>query len=123
MYEQQPFEKIPEFLASADLVVIPQKRNYSSRGQIPAKLFDAMAMARPIVASQTNDIPEILKDCGWTYEPDNIEELAQKIGLVLENTELASEMGIKARQECVNKYSNKVMKIRMEEVLRKVSNI
>jgi len=120
MYEQQPFNKIPEFLVLADMVVIPQRKTYSSLGQIPAKLFDAMAMALPIVASRTNDIPEILKDCGWTYEPGNIKELTDKIRFVLANPELSRQKGKNARQTCVNKYSNKIMKSKIDELLNKV---
>src|SRR5207247_8158005 len=41
-FGRQPFDKMPEFLAMADLVVIPQPRKHRTIGQVPAKVFEAM---------------------------------------------------------------------------------
>jgi len=112
----QPFEKVPEFLAMADVVVIPQRKNFSTMGQMPAKVFDAMAMAKPIIASNISDLPEILDGCGWIGEPENPVQLAEKIQYVLDNPEEAEAMGSKARQKCIEKYSWDAM----EEILLKV---
>ena len=112
----QPFETVPEFLAMADVIVIPQRRNFATMGQMPAKVFDAMAMAKPIIASNISDLPEILDGCGWIVEPENPEQLAEKIQYVLDNPEEAKAMGNKARQRCIEKYSWDVM----EEILLKV---
>lgn len=101
----QPFQKVPEFLAMSDVVVIPQKRNFVSMGQIPAKIFDAMAMAKPIIATNISDLPEILNGCGWIVEPENQEQLAETIQYVLNNPEEAKEKGWQARQRCIEKYS------------------
>lgn len=112
----QPFETVPEFLTMADIVVIPQRKNFSTMGQMPAKVFDAMAMAKPIIASKISDLPEILDGCGWIVEPENPEQLAEKIQYVLDNSEEAKAMGNKARQKCIEKYSWDAM----EEILLKV---
>jgi len=101
----QPFEKVPEFLAMADVVVIPQKRTFATLGQVPAKVFDAMAMAKPIIATNVSDLAEILNGCGWIVEPENPEQLAKTIQYVLDHPDKAAEMGQKARQKCIEKYS------------------
>ena len=54
------FDKLPEYLSAADIIVIPQRRTSDSVGQMPAKLYDAMAMAKPIIATRISDIPEAL---------------------------------------------------------------
>jgi len=102
---QQPFEKIPEFLSAADLVVLPQKETYSARGQVPVKVFDAMMMEKPIIATNISDLPQILKDCGIIIEPANIELLAEKIKFVFDNPEIARDLGIRARKKCIKEYS------------------
>ena len=38
-------------------------------GQVPAKIFDAMALARPIVSTAVSMIPEILDGCGVLVVP------------------------------------------------------
>ena len=65
-----PFNKLPEFLSVADIIVIPQRRTSDSVGQIPARLFDAMCMAKPILATRVSDIPEVLGECGYLVEPN-----------------------------------------------------
>lgn len=101
----QPFEKVPEILIMADIIVVPQKRNFATIGQIPAKIFDAMAMAKPIIATNVSDIPDILNKCGWIVEPENPKQLAQAIQYVLDNPDEAEKMGWKARKKCIGKYS------------------
>ena len=112
----QHFEKVPEFLAMADVVAIPQRKNFATMGQMPAKVFDAMAMAKPIIVSNISDLPETLDGCGWIVKPENKEQLAETIQYMLDNPEEAEEMGNKARQRCIEKYSWDVM----EEILLKV---
>jgi len=102
---QQSFEKIPEFLSAADLVVIPQKKTYSTIGQIPAKVFDAMMMGKPIITTNVSDLAQILKDCGIVIEPGNIKLLAEKIKFVFYNPEVAKDLGEKARKKCIKEYS------------------
>jgi glycosyltransferase involved in cell wall biosynthesis len=109
----QPFSAIPQFLAMSDIVVIPQRKSYATVGQIPAKVFDAMAMAKPIIATKVSDLPEILNGCGWLVEPNRPDKLAGTIRYVLDHPEEAKEKGWKARERCEDKYSYNAM----EEVL------
>jgi glycosyltransferase involved in cell wall biosynthesis len=105
VFGPQPFGKIPEFLAMSDVIVIPQRRNLATVGQLPAKVFDAMAMAKPIVATAISDLPEILDGCGWTVEPGSPKQLAETIQYVIDHSGQAEQMGRKARQKCIQKYS------------------
>jgi glycosyltransferase involved in cell wall biosynthesis len=115
----QPFEKVPEFLGMADIVVIPQKRNFATVGQVPAKVFDAMAMAKPIIATNVSDLHEILDGCGWIVEPESPEQLVETIQYVLDNPEEAEEIGWKARRKCIDKHSWDAMEKVLVEVFRK----
>ncbi|HOA80697.1 MAG TPA: glycosyltransferase family 4 protein [Defluviitaleaceae bacterium] len=112
----QPFEKVPEILTLADVIVIPQRKSFAAVGQMPAKVFDAMALAKPIIATNVSDLPEVLENCGIIVEPENPEELAKKIQYLLINPEKAKEMGNKAREKCKAKYSFDAM----EKVLVKI---
>lgn len=115
----QPFDRVPEFLAMADVVAIPQRKNFATIGQMPAKVFDAMAMAKPIIATNVSDLPEVLDGCGWIVEPENPEQLAATIHTVLNNPEEAEEMGLKARQKCIEKYSWDAMETVLVKVFEK----
>ena len=115
----QPFGKVPEFLAMSDVIVIPQKRNLATIGQVPAKVFDAMAMAKPIIATAVSDLPEILDGCGWTVEPENSEQLAEAIQHVIQCPEEVEQIGQKARQKCIEKYSWDAMENVLVSIFRK----
>jgi len=115
----QPFESVPNFLAMADVVVIPQRKSASTVGQTPAKVFDAMAMEKPIVATSVSDLPEILNGCGWIVEPENPIQLAESIQYALNNKKDAEEMGWKARQKCVEKYSWDAMECSLSTLFKK----
>jgi glycosyltransferase involved in cell wall biosynthesis len=101
----QSFEKVPEFLTLADVVVVPQRKSTATAMQVPAKIFDAMAMAKPIVSTDVGDIPNILDDCGWIVEPENHQQLAAAILDILNDPDGAIEKGWKARNKCVEMFS------------------
>ncbi len=101
----QPFETMPRCLALCDMAVIPQRKTLATKGQIPAKLFDAMAMAKPIVATDVNDIGQILSGCGRVVPPGNIDQLTSAIDFIISNPDNARQFGQAARQRCVERYS------------------
>ncbi len=96
---------VPKVLAMADLVVIPQRNTPSTVGQIPAKLIDAMAMAKPIIATNVSDMPKILDGCGIIVEPNDVEALAERIAFLLDNPVAAAELGKKAREKFLGNYT------------------
>jgi len=106
---EQPFHRIPELLAMSDVVVIPQRQRAASYAQVPAKLFDAMAMGKPIISTNVSDIPEILTGCGWIVDSENPIQIAKAIQYIYEHPEEAEVKGNIARQKCKNEYSWKVM--------------
>lgn len=111
-----PFGKVPELLSAADLVVLPQRKTPSTAGQVPAKVFDAMAMGKPIVATRVSDLPEILDGCGLIVEPDDVNALSEAILCMLENEHEAQKFGSSARRKCVREYSWDAM----EETLTRI---
>ncbi len=114
-----PFTQIPEWLSMSDLVVLPQRNSPGAIGQVPAKIFDAMAMAKPIISTSVNDIPEILEGCGVIVEPGNVWQLAEEINYLLGHEEEARTLGIKARERCIEKYSYDVMEKTLSNIFDK----
>jgi len=100
-----PFDDVPRFLAAADVVAVPQRATSDTVGQVPAKLVDAMAMARPIVATEVSMIPEMLEGCGVVVPPEDPSALAKAIGGLLADPSRAAELGRQARQRCIAQYS------------------
>ncbi|MBT5872757.1 MAG: glycosyltransferase [Candidatus Latescibacteria bacterium] len=102
-------DETPELISISDIAVVPQSDHAWAQGQTPAKVFDAMAMAKPVIATAVSDLPEILHGCGWVIPPDYPGRLSDTIEYVLSHPEEATEAGQKARQRCLEKYSWKVV--------------
>jgi glycosyltransferase involved in cell wall biosynthesis len=100
-----PFDDVPQYLAAADVVAVPQRATSDTVGQVPAKLFDAMAMARPIVSTSVSMIPEILDGCGLLVPPGEPRALRGVVETLLADPARARELGRRARARCIERYS------------------
>jgi glycosyltransferase involved in cell wall biosynthesis len=100
-----PFEQVPSLLSAADVVAVPQRETPATVGQVPAKIFDAMALGRPVVSTRVSMIPEILDGCGLLVEPGNVSGLAEAIRDLLDDPARAEVLGARARERCVERYS------------------
>lgn len=103
---QFPFTELPSYLALTDIIAIPSLDVPAARGQIPAKLFDAMAMARPVVASAINDIPEIASDAGLVVKPGDVGELASAIRRLAADADLRQRLGQNARAKFLARFTH-----------------
>src|ERR1700730_15700150 len=100
------FEEIPSFLSAAHVGVVPHRDTPDPRRQVRAKLFDAMALGRPIVSTRVSMIPEILEGCGLLVEPGDVAGLAAAITRLLDRPEEARALGGEARRRAVGRYSS-----------------
>ncbi|MDE5090768.1 MAG: glycosyltransferase family 4 protein [Trichodesmium sp. St18_bin3_1_1] len=96
---------MPEIVAAAHIIVVPQRDTPEAKAQFPLKLTDGMAMSKPIIATKVGDIPEILGDTGYLVEPSSPEQIAAQIELIFNDLKAANYKGIKARERCIKYYS------------------
>lgn len=88
--------KVDDWYAAADVVVLPSL----SEG-LPFVVLEAMAMARPVVASNVNGVPEIIQDGrnGLLVPPRNPQALATAIQSLLRDPVRAARIGKAGRQD------------------------
>jgi len=115
-----PIAQMPEVVAAAHAVVVPQRENITASAQFPIKLTDGMAMAKPIISTRVGDIPSVLGDAGCLVDPKQPEQIAAKIQWIFANWEQAETMGARARQRCIERYSTEAMAEILAEVIQKV---
>ncbi len=99
------YASLPALLAAADVVAIPQLDSEAASHQMPMKVYDAMAMGKPIVASAVSDLPETLEGCARLVPPGDVPSLAQAIRDLLENPTQAARLGERARARCLERYT------------------
>ena len=97
-----PDEEVDSIFAACDVVALPYRKAYYS-GVI--KL--AYSHKKAVVASKSGGLIELLEDgkTGYFVEPENADDLAEKLLLLLENDELRRKMGETARQWVVREFS------------------
>jgi glycosyltransferase involved in cell wall biosynthesis len=76
-------------------------------------------MAKPIIATNVSDIPEILDGCGWIVEPENQKQLAKTIKYVFDHPVEAKERGKKAREKCKKGYSWEAIEKKLTTIFKK----
>ena len=115
-----PAEKMPEIVAAAHVIVVPQRDHPATRAQFPLKLTDGMSMAKPVLASRVGDIPEILGDTGYLVEPNSPEQIADTLQLIFQDLHVANDRGLQARKRCVELYSIEAMANVLSNVIYQV---
>jgi len=91
-----------EYIAVMDVVTAPfQSRRFSS-----VKLLEAMAQAKPVVATELGEQRELIRDGreGYLVQPGDIDRLADRILHCLEHPEKRRQLGRQAR-ETARKHS------------------
>ncbi len=102
---------VPEFLAATDVYVIPTKDTPYARAETPLKIFEAMAMGKAIIASDMGDMQIFLDDgnCGVLVRPGETDSLQRALVNLVANENLRHELGEKARQHYLKKFSFSVL--------------
>ena len=113
VFGEIPFDDVPRWLIGADVVAAPQRATADTVGQVPAKIFDAMALARPVVSTSVSMIPEILDGCGVVVPPDDVPALAAALERLLATPAEARAMGLRARARCEEQYSFRAARARL----------
>lgn len=88
----------------------------------PNKLFDSLSAGKPIIvnsAGWTKDMVE-KNDCGFYVDPDNPQELAEKLIEVKDNRQLLERWGKNARKLSVEVYDKEKLSAQVADVLEDV---
>ncbi len=104
-----PQEEAPEYLAGCDILVSPHVPNPDGSRFFgsPTKLFEYMGMGKGIVASDLEQIGEVLehKKTAWLVKPGDVQELVEGIIKLAEDENLRNELGRNAREEALKNYT------------------
>jgi colanic acid/amylovoran biosynthesis glycosyltransferase len=91
----QTAERVQEYLAGADLFVLPSVVTRSGNAEgIPVALMEAMAAGVPVISTSTTGIPELVVDgeTGLLVPPRDVVSLADAIERLLNDDELADRL-------------------------------
>ncbi|MBI5682753.1 MAG: glycosyltransferase family 4 protein [Deltaproteobacteria bacterium] len=111
-------EDVPEIIASLDVLVHP---SYANEG-VPQTILQAMAMQRPVIASDSGAIKEVVidKKTGFLIEIKSPEQIAEKVIEFYRKPELIGEFGKEGRRFVEENCSFEKMLNKIEAVYKRL---
>jgi glycosyltransferase involved in cell wall biosynthesis len=102
-------DQVPGYLDACDILVSPHVRGPDGSDFFgsPTKLFEYMAMARPVIASRLGQPADIIKDgqTGLLVEPGSAQDLALAIEKLARDEALRARLGRGAREAVAAQYT------------------
>jgi glycosyltransferase involved in cell wall biosynthesis len=97
-----PYKELTAYFCAADVVVLPYLKTYQS-----AVVFTAYTFGRPVIATATGGLPEMVEEgkSGYVVLPADEKMLAEAICEILSNETKMVEMGCYARHLAETKYA------------------
>lgn len=112
-------EKVRDFYAAADVCLVPLRNIPLFKTFIPSKMFEIMAMARPIVGSVAGESAEILERSkgALVVPPEDSQAIADAVIQLQKHPEVCRELGEAGRSFVVEQYSRASLAGRYLEVI------
>lgn len=115
-------QNISRYLDDIDIGLIPLlDKTRFNLSKSPVKLFEYMAKAKPVVASDIGEAAKIIKDGINGFLTKTKEEFINKMQSLIENVNLRMELGNKARQTVITDYSFQILAERFYNILSQIN--
>lgn len=90
-----PHKILPEYIEAMDIAVMPHSNDYGS----PMKVFEYMAMGKPVVAPDFGPLRDAIEDGsdGVLFSPGNIDELKALLRRLVMDPSMRAKIGANAR--------------------------
>jgi glycosyltransferase involved in cell wall biosynthesis len=112
-----PSDNVPSVLRASDIYVCSSIAEAS-----PISVWEAMAMAKPIVSTDVGDVARFIKDGenGFVVPTKYAAALAEKVGQLIEDKKLRKSFGARARDVAVRYLDVSICAKRHAEFYRKI---
>ena len=102
-------------VSECDIVALPSHNTLHAKGQLPAKLVDAMLLGRAVVVSDIEPMPWAVGNDFSPIKPGNVEELSKKLR-ILADPSFRSALGLKLRNRALNEFTVEGVKERFRDI-------
>lgn len=116
-----PYDRAMRWLAAADVVLVPQRGTAIAAYQVPAKLSDALAMGRAIVASDLPPVRRVVGEAAVLVPPDRADLLAAAVRRVVADPDLRARLERAARKRFLETLTASSFRPRVEALLGSAS--
>ncbi len=102
-----PKSKMPVVVSSCDIAVIPLRKLDLFLGAIPSKIFESIAMQKPILLGVAGEAKDLFIDeaqAGLAFEPENVDDLIACIERIVKEPELVKTLSQNGRNYAIRKF-------------------
>ncbi len=120
---QLPKSEMPAVWSATDISLILLKKSDTFTKVLPSKMFEAMAMRRPIVLGLEGEAKQLLEDAGAgvAIAPENASELAEAVRRFASNPELRARCADSGLAYAREHYDRAKLAQRYIEMLQRVA--
>ena len=102
--------EMPAVVGTINAAVIPLKKIDLFKGAIPSKIFENLAMEKPILLGVEGEAKELFIDngkCGLLFEPENADDLTDKVLKLYNDRNLLMNLGKNGRNYIIENFNRK----------------
>jgi glycosyltransferase involved in cell wall biosynthesis len=92
--------QMPQIVQASDVSIIPLLKLELFLGAIPSKIFENLAMEKPVILAVDGEARELFVNqgkCALYSEPENVEDLVRNVMLLANDSLLRKQLGEKGR--------------------------
>jgi glycosyltransferase involved in cell wall biosynthesis len=112
--------EMADYLNLMDVLVLPSRTTSVWKEQFGRVLIEAMACETPPVGSNSGEIPSVIADAGLVFPEGDVEALAERLRLLLQNPQLRISLGKKGRERVLETFTNRRLAEKTVELYREV---
>lgn len=115
----QPKASLPGLLSLAYASIIPLRRLELFKAALPSKMFESMAVGKPLVAALWGEGAELVKTSGsgLVVEPEDAQAMEEAVEALAKDPDLAYTMGERGRDYVVRHHDRKQIAATLQDVL------
>ncbi len=122
MLEQQPKHQMPSLWALSSVSLILLRKSDLFKTVIPSKLFESMAMEKPVILGVEGESAEIMRlaKAGFCIEPENSQQLVHHLLELYQNQDLRNRFGENGRKHVCEYYDRLILARKFEKLLEQI---
>lgn len=122
MLDQLPKSDMPRLWQLVDSSLVLLKKSDLFKTVIPSKIFESMAMRRPIILGVEGEVADIIQesDSGVCIEPENAEQLADAVEHLFNHRGYAELLGDNGLQYVARTFERKQLALQFMHILESI---
>lgn len=122
MLDQQPKERMPQLWSLSSVSLVLLKKSALFRTVIPSKIFESLAMEKPVILGVEGESAELLNasGAGICIESESSSELASQILKLYRDPLMCQELGERGRRFVLEHFDRQVLARQFAKVISSV---